>query len=257
MVLGSTNPERARGQHARLLKTVVDLGARVEELPFVHGAFDSVFAKDNAIYCTANGGLRAILASPRHRERQIEQAARAAALRSRGATVAPISDVFEGGDVVVDAMRRIAYLGHGFRSTPDAAKSLAVALDMPVVAVELVDPMLYHLDTALAVLDDGVALLCEEAFTPASREILRAAFDVVVSISRDEAVQLALNFVEVGSTIVTGSGTPAVRSVLRALGKDVVVLPLDEFQRAGGSAACLLGRVHELAVADALRSSAA
>jgi N-dimethylarginine dimethylaminohydrolase len=59
-------------------------------------------------------------------------------------------------------------------------------------------------------------------------------------------VQFALNFVEIGDTIVTGTDAPEVTAALSARGKRVIVTPLDEFQRAGGSAACLLAPVHDL-----------
>ena len=44
--------------------------------------------------------------------------------------------------------------GHGFRTTPEAHRELATLTDREVLSLELVDPRLFHLDLALAVLDD-------------------------------------------------------------------------------------------------------
>jgi N-dimethylarginine dimethylaminohydrolase len=241
MVVGSVDPVRARAQHARLLRTIEQLGARVDVLPFVHGAFDCVFAKDNAIYVTKRGRAHAVMGLPRHEERKIEQAARARDLRRAGLTVDEVPATFEGGDLVVLPGRRGVLLGHGFRSHPDAVRSLEVILGVPVFPLELVDPGLYHLDTALAALDDGTVLVCDDALAPTSRRALRALdLPDVIAVSRAEAMRFALNFVEVNGTIVSGTASFEVAAVLATCGKQVISVALDEFQRAGGSAACLL-----------------
>lgn len=63
-------------------------------------------------------------------------------------------------------------------------------------------------------------------------------------VPRDEALKFALNFVEVGDTIVTGSTGPVTRALLEERGYRVQPVPLGEFQLAGGSAACLVARVY-------------
>jgi N-dimethylarginine dimethylaminohydrolase len=243
MVVGSADPARARAQHADLLTVARGLGANIIEVPFVHGAFDSVFAKDNALYVARNGITSAIMASPRYQERQAEQAARACALFDIGVDVISPKCPFEGGDVLIHG--DVALLGHGFRSATSAVPTLERLLGSRVIALELVDPLLYHLDTALTVLRDGTVLYCEEAFTPTSARLIRDSFNVAISVPRDAAATFALNIVEIGDTIVTGTECTSVNSVFRALGRDVIVVPVDEFQRAGGSVACLLGPVHE------------
>jgi N-dimethylarginine dimethylaminohydrolase len=240
-VIGSSDPERAQAQHARLLRTVRDAGATVTEVPFVHGAYDSVFAKDNAVYVDHEGTLRATMAGPHHRERQAEQHARATQLAKLGVHVSTRTAPFEGGDVLVRGDR--CFFGYGFRSSLDAVPYLQWQLGMTILPLELVDPLLYHLDTALAVLHDGTAVVCEAGFTPAALVALRAVATRWIAVPREDAIMLALNFVEIGDTIVTGTDSALVRGHLERLGKRVIVTPLDEFQRAGGSAACLLAPI--------------
>lgn len=262
MVVGGVNPQRAIKQHAALIRTVRALGAHVETVPFVHGAFDSVFAKDNAIYTNAQGSTRALLAAPRYAERQVEQPVRASDLARIGIHVDSNDIAFEGGDVVV-VPGRCAFLGYGFRSARNAARELERRLELPVVPLELVDASLYHLDTAFAVLHDGTTLVCDEALTPAARRELRALrLGDVHTIERKAALRFALNFVEVGRAIVTGTSCASTAATMTACGKRVVYTPLDEFHRAGGSAACLLAPVyadHTVAIAatTAMRSTAA
>lgn len=241
-IVGSTNLVRAREQHSKLLRTVRGLGAAVVEVPFVHGAFDSVFTKDNALYVGDTNPLRVIMASPHHHERWREQAARAACLSARGHEVLTPSVPFEGGDVIV--CDDLALLGYGFRSLERGVDPLAALLGRRVLALQLVDPYLYHLDTAMTVLSDRTALYCEEAFAPDSVAAIRDTFEHAIAVSRDDAAMFALNVVEVANTIVTGARCPAVDEVLRARGYQVVTLELDEFQRAGGSVSCLLAPIY-------------
>jgi N-dimethylarginine dimethylaminohydrolase len=252
MRIGTVDHVRACAQHVRLLDIVRSLGASVTCLPFVHGGFDSVFAKDNALYLARDGQTRAVLGAFRHDVRAIEQQARARDLMTAGILVEDRPPAFEGGDLCV-LPGRAAWLGYGFRSSREASVPLRDVVGTAITPLELVDPDLYHLDTALVVLADGTVLACAEAFAPASRRALvDSAPGEVVWVSRAAAVQFALNLVEVGDAIVTGTDAPEITGALSARGKRIIVTPLDEFQRAGGSAACLLAPVHELGAALAV-----
>lgn len=252
---GAVTFDIARSQHDALVSTVAALGGNVTVLPFVCGAFDSVFIKDNAIL----RHHRALLAGPVHAVREVEQEARSAALRTAGFEVIAARHPLEGGDVL--QLPRATLLGCGPRSCARAAQCLERFLGCEVIALRLRDPHLYHLDTAMAVLDDGTALICREAFDSASlcalerclaRRILRAAH----AVPYREALRFATNIVEVGGAVVTGARAPVTRAILEMCGRTVVEVPLDQFHLAGGSAACLVARVMTMPT-TAMRSAAA
>lgn len=253
---GAVAWRRACAQHRGLLRALRDAGAGFFELPFVHGAFDSVFAKDNAVLVCQEGALRALLATMRHGQRRNEQRARARWLAARGFDVIEPPRVhIEGGDVAMLPAGRGALLGWGQRSTRRAAGVLEAFLAAPVTPLELRDPYLYHLDTALTVLSDGTALVCPEAFTPESlRRLTRTeGIQQVIPIAREDALAFGLNLVEVGDTVLVGARVPRVEAVLRGLGRRPVSVRLDQFHLAGGSAACLVARVHALPPLSARR----
>ena len=127
---------------------------------------------------------------------------------------------FEGGDITMLPGARGALLGYGQRSSASAARALERLLEAPVTPLELVDPHLYHLDTALTVLSDGTALVCAEAFT---REALRTlalteGIHRVLQVPRREALGFGLNLVEVGERVLVGAQAPHVEALLRTLG---------------------------------------
>jgi N-dimethylarginine dimethylaminohydrolase len=250
MRVGAVECTRARTQHDRLVSILSKL-CRVEVLPFVHGAFDCVFVKDNAILVD-DGTPRALLAHPRHGERRSEQVERAIALAHRGFEIHLSPEVpFEGGDVVTLPCGR-ALLGTGPRTDPSARHELARFLGMEVISLPLRDPHLYHLDTALTVLRDGTAMICREAFDSAAlatidRLIDRGVLRRALRIPYEEALAFAANVVEVGDTIVTGTTrtrAPETARGFESIGKRVIASSLDQFHLAGGSAACLVSRVH-------------
>ncbi len=234
-------------QHATFRRALTDCGAKVTELPFVHGAYDSVFSKDNAIVVERpDGRLDALVAAPRHVERRAEQLGRVAQLRALGMGCYPVrGEHLEGGDVVM-VPDGTAFMGHGLRTSPGAAHPLRSFLRRAVVPIALLDPRFYHLDMALSVLDDGTALVCAEALGPAGMRAVEGhpAVRDVVRVGARDALHFAANLVQVRHHIVLGAGAPQTEAELVARGYRVHAVPLDQFHRAGGSAACLVARVH-------------
>lgn len=249
MRVGSVSYARAREQHDAFTRTLRRLGAKLVELPFVHGAFDCVFTKDSALLLRDGELGRALLANPRFGVRRREQRARARALACLGWRVSsPPVARWEGGDVVVLPHGAGLLLGHGFRSDPRVASWLERHTGLPVHAIGLTDPHLFHLDMAVSVLPNGVVLACVDALERGALFRLRRVAGVtdIVVVSREDALGFGLNLVAVGDDVVVAGAAPPPR-VERALeghGIRTVVVPLGEFHRAGGSAACLVSAVH-------------
>ena len=82
--------------------------------------------------------------------------------------------------------------------TPRSPRSLR----MPVISLELVDPRFYHLDTALAVLDDTTIAYYPPAFSEAAQRQLRALFPDAIIVGSADAYVLGLNAVSDGLHVV-------------------------------------------------------
>lgn len=249
MRVGPVDMLAAHEEHRVLREQLCRGGAGLIELPFVHGAFDSVFAKDNALLVERGGRRRALLASYLHGERGQEQRMRAVALEAQGFELqGPPPVHFEGGDMVMLPGGQGLLLGHGQRSDARAVKVLERFLELPVTPVELTDPALYHLDVALTVLEDGTALVYPEAFTPASFLQLARTPGIrrLVPVPRDEALRFSLNLVECGRSVLIPCHAPVTEEGIRSAGKSPVHISLEQFHLGGGSAACLVAAVHRL-----------
>ncbi len=263
MSIGSVDFATAARQHQSFRHALEHAGAEVIELPFVHGAYDSVFSKDPALLLERGGVRRALLARLRHPERQVEQAARASFFECHGFDVVCESSgpAWEGGDVVMLPSGRGLLLGHGPRTCREATRWLERHAGVPVVPLALRVPQLYHLDLALTVLPDGTALVCPQALSADSLRALERTegIDEVVPVALDDALAFGLNLLPLGDTLVSGARVPAVAALVRSRGFRLVVTPLDQFHLAGGGAACLAAQLHsegEIQWTSMARSSA-
>ncbi len=248
MAIGSVDFGRASVQHAIFVAALESAGATIHRLPFVHGAYDSVFLKDPALLLSRAGRTRAVLANFAHPERRAERAARAITLAERGYEIVGDNGgpTWEGGDVVMLPNGDGMFLGHGLRSERAAAAWLERHTDVPVYPLELTTPELYHLDMALSILPDGTALVCPWAFTPAALRTLSTTPSIhqVIPVRRALALEFGLNLVSVNDTVVIGTSESQVTAIVASLGYRTIEVPLTEFHLAGGSAACLVATLH-------------
>ncbi|MEV0183070.1 dimethylargininase [Streptomyces sp. NPDC050625] len=212
------------------------LGHTVEELVPVPGLPDMVFAANGA---TVVDG-RVLGARFAHRERAGEAAAHLDWYRAHGFTRLhePVH-VNEGeGDFAVTASFVLA--GRGFRASPLSHGEAQEFLGRPVIGLELVDPRYYHLDTALAVLDDArdEVMYYPPAFSPGSREVLRRLFPDALTAGDEDAAVFGLNAVSDGLRVVLPQAAAGLFGPLRERGFEPVGVDLSELLKGGGSVKC-------------------
>ncbi len=223
----------AHAQWETLRTTYLRLGHRVEIIEPVRGLPDMVYA--------ANGGLIArdvaIVAKFRFAQRAGESRAYAAWMSSLGYRPLCTRYVNEGqGDLLLVGETVLA--GYGFRTDRRAHTEIAAALRLPVVSLELVDPRFYHLDTALAVLDDRTIAFYPPAFSAAAQAQLQALFPDAIVVGSADAFVLGLNVVSDGLHVVLPAAATVFAARLRAAGFRPVGVDLSELLKGGGSVKC-------------------
>jgi len=229
-----TDRALAISQWEALREVYLGLGHDVQLIDPVVGLPDMVFA--------ANGGLvvdgRAYGAMFTHPERQPEGPAylrRFEQLDLKAVTAA--TEVNEGeGDLLL--VGDVVLGGWGFRSAIPAHAEAQEVLGVPVVGLQLVDPRFYHLDTALAVLDDRTVAYYPGAFSAGSQEVLRRMFPDAVLASDADAVVLGLNAVSDGHNVVLAQAATDLIAQLRGRGYNPIGVDLSELLKAGGSVKC-------------------
>ncbi|MFL6159468.1 MAG: dimethylargininase [Marmoricola sp.] len=235
-----TDTARAVRQWTALVESYRAFGHRVDLLEPVEGLADMVFTANGA---TVVDGLVLGARFAAH-QRTAEAAAHVDWHRRFGASyggrvVRDAVAVNEAeGDFVVLSDRVLA--GYGFRTAPSAHRELAALTGREVIGLELVDPRFYHLDVALAVLDDVTDHLAyyPEAFSDRSRRLLERLFpDALIATSAD-AFAFGLNLVSDGLNVFVPTEAGHLVDALRSSGYRPVRVELDELVKGGGSVKC-------------------
>lgn len=222
-----------------LWQTYVRLGHHLQQMTPAPGLPDIVF--------TANAGLvigdKALVSRFRHQERAGEEPIFLDWFRDHGFDSAQASVCNEGeGDYLVTARGILA--GSGFRTDPRAHAEVWAFFGRPVVPLTLVDPRFYHLDTALAVLDDDTIAYFPEAFAPASRDVLDRLFPDAILATEADAVAFGLNACSDGRHVVLAAGAVGLAGQLATRGFEPILVDTSELQKAGGSVKCATLEVH-------------
>jgi N-dimethylarginine dimethylaminohydrolase len=133
--------------------------------------------------------------------------------------------------------------GYGFRTVPAAHAEAQEALGRPVISLHLVDPRFYHLDTALAVLDDAAVAYFPGAFSVPSQRVLRQLFPDAVIADATDARAFGLNAISDGRHVVLNAEASGMASKLAAAGYLPVPVELSELKKGGGSAKCCVAEL--------------
>nr|WP_240355790.1 dimethylargininase [Mycobacterium bourgelatii] len=230
----------AMAQWEALRQTYLRLGHSVQVVEPVPGLPDMVYA--------ANGGFIAndiaVVARFRFAQRSAETKAYSRWMSSVGYRPVTTRHVNEGqGDLLLIGETVLA--GYGFRTDPRAHGEIAALLGLPVVSLELVDPRFYHLDTALAVLDDRTIAYYPPAFSEAAQATLSQLFPDAIAVSSVDAYAFGLNAVSDGLNVVLPAAATGFAAQLRAAGFEPVGVDLSELLKGGGSVKCCTLEVHQ------------
>ena len=232
--------ERAVRQWSRLRDELVALGHDVTTMRPHPKLPDLVFAANGGIAI----GARALVPRFRHAERAPEVACFADAMGELGIRdIRTARHVNEGeGDFRLVGRRILG--GYGLRSDRRAVDEVADFFELPVVPLRLVDPRFYHLDTALAVLDERTIVYWPGAFDASARDALQQLFPDAIRASEPDAEALGLNMISDGSTVIMSPECPALCAAIADRGFDVIPLATDELRKAGGGAKCCVLEWH-------------
>jgi len=237
-----TDTSRALRQWQALHDTYVALGHEVDLIDPIPGLNDMVY--------TANGGLVidgvALGARFSVSQRRGEEQPFREWFAARGFDVVEPVAVQEGeGDLMLVGETILA--GYGFRSRLDSHAEVAEVFGREVVSLRLVDPVYYHLDTALCVLDPvqgpGGVERANIAYLPAAFDVqgqgdLAERFPDAIRVPASVPATLELNAISDGRNVVVSPHTGSFVAQLRERGYNPVPIEVSELNLGGGGAKC-------------------
>ena len=222
--------------------TLNDLGHTVHVLSPVPGLPDMVYAANGAF--SVDGTVYG--ARFKHPQRSDEALVHREFYTTGDWTFASPIHVNEGeGDFAYlpGAYGGVVLAGYGFRTDRAAHGEAQEVLGRPVISLKLVDPAFYHLDTALAPLDDRHVAYYPGAFSVASQRVLAQLFPDAVIADRADAEAFGLNLVSDGRHVILNTEAVAMGEKVRAAGYLPVHVELSELKRGGGSVKCAVAEL--------------
>ncbi|MCH2101372.1 MAG: arginine deiminase-related protein [Planctomycetes bacterium] len=245
-VLQAVNPSRALEQWQELRRSYESINMRTYVLPSRQGLADLCFTANPSLVLACPDGRREVwLAKMRHTSRRPEVGIHEEFHRQRESVIRIVPDevlAFEGcGDGVQHPGRFLMHAGVGPRSETSAWQALAEAHPgLDVLLYELVDPRFYHLDTALAPLDEQTALYVPEAFHPTGRARVLEAFPQAIALPLEESLRFAGNaHCPDGQHVLIDSACTVTCALLSERGYTPLPIDTSEFRKSGGSVFCL------------------
>jgi N-dimethylarginine dimethylaminohydrolase len=210
------------------------LGHTVELIAPRHDLPDMVFSANGA---TVIDG-RVLVARFRHAERAPESEAYLDWFRARGCDEVRSAQFISEGEGDFLAAGKWLLAGTGFRSDRRSHAEAQEFFGRPVVGLTLTDPRYYHLDTALAVLDDETIMYFPGAFSAGSQAVLEELFEHRIVASATDAAVFGLNAVSDGRHVVLPEAATGLHVQLRREGFEPVAVDVTEMLKSGGSVKC-------------------
>lgn len=245
--VGKVNKMEAQNQWEVIKDTFAQIGLTVHELEGQEGLPDMVFCSNQSLpFIDEDGNSHAVMSIMHTDERKEEVPFVEQWYRQHGHKIHYLDkdkiEDFEGcGDAIWHMSRRLLWAGYGYRSSVKAYKMISKILNVPVIALTLVDESFYHLDTCLCVLDETTALIYPDAFTEEGLELIDTVFQNVIQASKFEAEKLfACNATcPDGKNVIIQKGCTDVNKKLRDAGFAVQEVDTSEYLKSGGSVYCM------------------
>ncbi len=245
--VGRVNQMEAQNEWDVLKKTFEQVGIDVHTIDGQEGLPDMVFCANQSLPCLTDDGRKKVVMSIMHADQRKEEVPYIEQwYRQNGYEINHLDDTevddFEGcGDAIWHTGKRLLWGGYGYRSSVKAYDLVSEILDVPVIALELVDESFYHLDTCFCVLDEESALIYPEAFTDGGLKLIQSLFKNVIHASRYEATELfACNATcPDGSNVIIQQGCTDTNKNLRDAGFSVHEVSTYEYLKSGGSVFCM------------------
>lgn len=251
--IGSIDHDQARSQWIDLADAIESLGLTIHLLETYEHLVDAVFTANPSLVTTdVEGKTQAILGRMSHPNRREESQLHRSAIEPLGIPCQEIRPSVQGtwegnGDTLRDPGRNLIWCGIGSRSKLDCHIEVGRMLGLEVAILELPDPSFYHLDTALALLDETTAAYVPAAFNRTGLSLLEAAFETLIEVDEQEARKsLAGNlWCPDGSHVLMPAAAPITRRRIETHDFEVREIETGEFLKSGGSVFCMRQEIRE------------
>ncbi len=244
--IGKVNKAESMKQWYALKEIYESLGFEVSLIPPAEGLVDMVFTANQSLpFIDASGNKNVILSKMKNEQRQSEVKHFWKFYEDLGYIIHELPDdvkYFESmGDCVIDFERNILFGGYGFRTDEKTYDYIAKHTNFNVVKLKLINPILYHLDTCLSVLNKDTAVIAEDAFDAQSLENIKSYFPEIITADTQENLNLFVCNCHCpdGKNVIVQKGSVKFKEDIKNSGFSLIETETAEFIKSGGSVFCM------------------
>ncbi len=237
--------QKAMKQHREMVDVYEANGVACHFVEADEGLPSSVFTRDSSFMTPWGADITRLQTPPRRQDYSIVSEF----YRSAGIPIWKwvTADHFEGGDFVI-VKPGVALLGWtGDRSTEAGAEQVAGWLgekDWEAYIVPI-PPQFVHMDAVVVMLEQGLALVCEDALPAYALEWLDAHGIDRIRVEYADCVKLGGNLVSLGNRrVLSMAHNVNVNARLEAEGFEVTAVDYDMFALGGGGVHCSCHELH-------------
>jgi N-dimethylarginine dimethylaminohydrolase len=224
-------------QYLNLKKIYQQLNLNVYEIDQVRGLADMVYAANYGSVINKTF----IKTNFRYPQRQKEVIYAEKFFKKIGYTIVSLPNdcYFEGqGDLLMSD--EIIFCGFGFRTDKKAIKIVEKIIQRPIIALKLVNPYFYHLDTCFSILSKDTVMINELAFSSSAIKIIKSKFKHIIKVEQSDNQILACNNVVHQRNIIINKGiSQNLKLQLRRLKFNIIETDVSQYLKGGGAVRCL------------------
>lgn len=244
--IDNVDSAKALAQWNALKDVYISLGYEVVLIEPVKDLVDMVFTANQSLpFLDASGKKKVILSKMRNEQRKEEVKYFKDFYLKRDYEVIEMPEeikYFESmGDCVIDFDRNILFGGFGFRTDEKTYDIIANYTDFNIVKLKLVNPVLYHLDTCMSVINSETAVIQRSAFDEAGYNLIRESFKNIVYSDEKENLQYFVcncHCPDNKNVIVQKGSVKFVEDITKT-GLNLIEVETGEFMKSGGSVFCM------------------
>ncbi|MBK8551494.1 MAG: hypothetical protein IPL53_10725 [Ignavibacteria bacterium] len=237
---------KALNEWESLKNVYEDLGFEISLIEPVEGLVDMVFTANQSLpFLDSNGNKKVILSKMKNEQRKDEvKYFKEFYLKRNYETMELPDDIryFESmGDCVIDYGRNTLFGGFGFRTQEKTFDYIAEHTDFKIVKLKLINPVLYHLDTCLSVLNSETAVIQKSAFNDEGLESINDNFKNIIYADEQENLKYFVCNCHCpdGKNVIVQKGSVNFKEAITKTGFNLIEVETGEFMKSGGSVFCM------------------
>lgn len=229
------------------LKIVYEnLKFNVEVIDPAEGLVDMVFTANQSLpFLDKSGRKKVILSKMRNLQRKDEVKYFKSFYEKLEYEIIQLPDEIEyfesEGDCVIDYERNILFGGYGYRTQKIVYDFIAECVNYKIVSFNLINPVLYHLDTCFSVLNQDTVVIAESAFDGSGKETIASYFKNIIVADEDENLNYFVCNCHCpdGKNVIVQRGSKKFSEDIKKHGFNLIEVETGEFMKSGGSVFCM------------------